>query len=173
MLTKLNPEDFDIIYQLMEASFPTNEYRTYAEERALLWNPLYSIYVIRPNDGEIKAFSAVWDLGDFAFVEHLAVNPQDRNSGLGAKMLAMLSIELSKPMCLEVELPDTELAARRIAFYERNGFHLNLYDYIQPSISVGREAIPLLIMTSGGPIDVDRFEAIRERLYRIVYTVKT
>ena len=52
-------------------------------------------------------------------------------------------------ICLEVELPETEMAARRIGFYERNGFYYNDYFYMQPPIAEGRNAIPLRLMTTG------------------------
>ena len=46
------------------------------------------------------------------------------------QQLQELMTQQSKRICLEVELPETELAIRRIRFYERNGLYLNSYDYI-------------------------------------------
>ena len=43
MIEKLKIQDFDTIYDLMEMSFPSDEYRTYDEQKALLNNPGYSI----------------------------------------------------------------------------------------------------------------------------------
>lgn len=37
-----------------------------------------------------------------------------------------------KPVLLEVEPPLGEMEQRRIGFYERLGFHLNPYAYVQP-----------------------------------------
>ena len=55
MLKKLKRQDFDKVFELLENSFPADEYRTYEEQKALLDNELYSIYALY--DGEkLKAF---------------------------------------------------------------------------------------------------------------------
>ena len=38
---------FDEIYEIMEQSFPEDERRTYEEQKGLLENPLYHIYVLQ------------------------------------------------------------------------------------------------------------------------------
>ena len=172
MITTLAREEFDTVYGIMEESFPSDEYRPYEEQLALLEHDAYRIYVLR-DDGQsrIQAFLAVWEFADFAFIEHLAVAPACRNGGLGAQLLQHLTGRLKHPVCLEVEPPETELAARRIGFYRRNGFYLNPYPYQQPAISRGKHAIPLQIMTSGAPVSEETFRQIRTKLYREVYRV--
>lgn len=103
------------------------------------------------------------------FIEHFAVNPLYRNNGLGGKILNDLLKKLKKQVCLEVELPTTVIARRRIGFYERNGFFLNLYPYEQPPLSQGKKALPLHVMTSGGFADEQRFRRIKSALYKKVY----
>ena len=169
MIEKLKIQDFDMIYDLMEKSFPSDEYRTYDEQKALLNNPAYSIYVLYNEYQVIKAFIAVWEFNKFAFIEHLAVSPEHRNGGIGAYILNELVGLLGKTVCLEVEPPETEMAKRRIGFYKRNNFFLNEYPYMQPPISQGKKAIPLFIMTSGGKVDEDIFEQIKGTLYKKVY----
>ena len=79
------------------------------------------------------------------------------------------TMDLSEMM--EVELPETEMAARRIGFYERNGFYYNDYFYMQPPIAEGRNAIPLRLMTTGGPLDEEEFSRMQGLLYKNVYGV--
>ncbi len=169
MIEKLKIQDFDRIYNLMEMSFPSDEYRTYDEQKALLNNPAYSIYVLYNEYQEIKAFIAVWEFNKFAFIEHFAVNPEHRNGGVGAYILNEMVEMLGITVCLEVEPPETEMTSRRIGFYKRNNFFLNEYPYMQPSISRGKNAIPLFIMTSGGKVDEEIFEQIKCTLYTKVY----
>lgn len=170
MIQQLNEDDFDNIYSLMQKSFPPDEYRTYKEQRELLDDPQYCIYVLEDSGTDkIKAFIAVWTFEDFAFIEHLAVNPLYRNGGIGAAMLQEVVDALACQVCLEVELPETEIAKRRIGFYERNGFVLNHYPYIQPPISKGRNPIPLFLMTSERGVEEERFEMIKSVLYKQVY----
>ena len=163
-----NKEEFDKVYAVMEESFPKDERRTYEEQRTLLDVPEYKIYALA--DGErIKAFIAIWEFEKAIFVEHLAVSSEYRNAKLGSKILQKLMSVSDKMICLEVELPDNELAKRRIGFYERNGFFLNDYDYIQPPMSEGRNEIPLMIMTRQRKISESEFEYIRSMLYKKVY----
>lgn len=170
MIQKLSRNDFDKVFKLMERSFPEDEYRTYEEQKALLDNAVYQIYIIPDSESDdIKAFIAVWEFESIAYIDHFVVNPVYRNGGIGSKMLSELANLLKKMICLEVELPDNELAARRINFYERNNFFLNEYPYMQPPISAGRESIPLLIMTSGKSVNSDEFDKIKTLLYTQVY----
>lgn len=172
MLEKLKQEEFENVYAIMERSFPEDERRTKEEQRALLDNPLYHLYILRDEVSlDVKAFVAVWKLDMVVFVEHLAVNPQFRNGGLGSLILKELMQIYDEKICLEVEPPIEEMAKRRIGFYERNGFFLNSYDYMQPPISEGRRSIPLLIMTSGSEVTEEEFGKIRDLLYSRVYQI--
>ena len=44
MIRKLELNEFDTIYELLKQCFPSDEYRTYDQQRALLDNPYYQIY---------------------------------------------------------------------------------------------------------------------------------
>lgn len=79
----------------------------------------------------------------------------------------------NKPVLLEVERVLGEMEQRRIGFYERLGFHLNPYDYVQPPLREGNEDLPLLIMTYPNPVDEEEFQLYREILYSEVYKVTT
>lgn len=168
MLELLDLKDFDEVYSLMEQSFPEMEFRPREEQRELFSDPAYRIYV-RREEKETAGFLAIWDFQDVLYIEHFAVAGRLRGGGIGASMLCELRALFDKPICLEVEPPENDMARRRICFYERNGFFLNPYPYIQPPISKGRASIPLLIMTSGGKISEDGFKQIKHLLYSRVY----
>lgn len=176
MLRVMERQEFDAVFSIMKESFPVDEYRPYEEQRALLDRAAYCVYLWEhtenPKDETIKAFISVWQFEDFAYIEHFAVNPIYRNQGYGAFILREIKKLLSCPICLEVELPETDMAKRRIVFYERNGFFLNEYDYIQPPMSKGKNPVPLLVMTSGGKVSAKRFDEIKKCLYREVYKKK-
>lgn len=172
MLQKLDINDFDRVYSLMEKSFPTDERRPYAKQKALLDDPLYSIYGIKSDSGDITAFITVWQFECFAYVEHFAVDPNCRGGGMGSAVLRELVSQLSCLVCLEVEFPGTDIAKRRIAFYERNGFVTNNYPYIQPPYSEEQSPLPLIIMTSGRTVSEEEFEEMKRILYKNVYKVK-
>ena len=134
----MNEREFDKIFALMEVSFPESERRTYAGQKELLANQHYRLITETDNNNQIFAFLAAWEFPLFRFVEHIAVDPIMRGSGLGGKMMTKYMKESIKPILLEVEHPDTELAQRRIGFYERLGFHLNPFEYVQLPFIRGR-----------------------------------
>ncbi len=173
MLTKMSKYEFEQVYRIMESSFPPDEHRPYEEQLKLLNNPNYQIYVAKKdeNSNEIQGFMAVWQFDDLSFIEHFAVDSKYRNTGLGSRMLQEIREHLTGRICLEVELPDDDIAKRRIEFYKRNGLYYNDYPYIQPAISKGRNPIPLRIMTSGGIVSQSEYQEIRDILYREVYEV--
>lgn len=172
MLKILEFSDFDQMYRLMEDSFPQDEYRPRDAQRALFADPAYRVYAHYDDVHTLLAFLAVWDLDDFAFLEHFAVKPECRNSGLGSWLLQELASLLKKPLCLEAELPENDLAKRRIAFYQRNNFCQNPYSYQQPALAPVQNPVPLCIMTHPAPITIEDFISIRDTLYQKVYKVK-
>lgn len=174
MLQKLTARDFESIYRLLEASFPTTERRTKEGQRHLFdTEPAYCVYGTKNEQTqEVEAMLAVWELDSILFLEHFAVAPSLRGQGCGSRLLAELSSLTHKTLCLEVEPPESEMTIRRIGFYQRNGFFLNEYPYIQPSMAEGEPPIPLMIMTFGHAVNRREFEQIKTALYRKVYHVE-
>lgn len=171
MLHKMRKDEFEKVYDIMRRSFPVDERRTIDEERQLLSNPIFDILVWKScGNDEVKGFISIYRINGYCYVEHFAISEEYRGEGIGKSVLDEL-IKSEEKICLEVEPPNTEIAKRRIEFYRRNGFYLNEYPYIQPPISKGTKAIPLLIMTTGGAIDEKEFLHIRKELYSKVYHI--
>lgn len=167
----IDKNNFDAVYSLLESSFPPDERRSYEEQKKLLDEKEYKIYA--KFDGKtLVGFLATWNFGTQAFIEHFAVSPEFRNNGEGSRMLAETIAILGVPVCLEVEKPEDELTTRRINFYKRNGFFLNLYPYVQPAYSSDKEPVPLLIMSTGSNLSEDEFKKVKSSLYRKVYKVE-
>lgn len=171
MLTPVKEQQFDPVSRLMEISFPPDERRPYKEQKELLKQPQYTVYTVQEDTHapDIKAFLAVWQFASFAFLEHFAVNPDCRCSGVGSAALKELIGLLPVPLCLEAEPPSDALSSRRIGFYQRNGFYVNEYYYVQPPISNGKNPLPLLLLTYGAPVTTEEFRMIRNTLYQTVY----
>ena len=172
MLKILDISDYDQMYHLMEASFPQDEYRPRAAQKALFDDPAYRVYAHYDDCHTLLAFLAIWDFCQFVFIEHFAVKPECRNGGLGSRLLQELATLLNKPLCLEAELPENDLAKRRIAFYQRGGFCQNPYPYEQPALAEGQNSVPLCILTRPYPITEKEFSALRDTLYQKVYKLK-
>ncbi len=160
---------FESVYTLMEQAFPPTEHRNRESQYALLQNPRYSYRILQTEAGEFLGFLAVWDFGEFRFAEHFAVNEASRGKGVGANALRQWMEEADTPVVLEVELPETEIAQRRIRFYQRIGFQLNSFPYVQPSMQPGQPSIPLQIMSWPEKISEGRFQPWKKLIYHEVY----
>ena len=84
-------------------------------------NPDAFVYSINHEDENI-GYCVIWELQGFYFLEHFEVFEEFRNQKLGEKILESLQEKFEK-LILETE-PDSlsEIAERRLRFYERNGF---------------------------------------------------
>ena len=158
-------ERFREIWPVMKESFPRDERRSFEGQRSRFRRPGYVMLGLE-EDGRFIGFIAGWDFGDFMYGEHLAVEASRRNEGLGDLLLKEFLARYPKVFFIEVEPPEDELTRRRIGFYERNGFALNDYEYIQPSLGKGREPVPLKIMTYPGKMTTEKLAEMEKRILR-------
>lgn len=168
----LTEEDFEAVWRIMEQSFPPEERRTKEGQRKLFGHPAYRLYgmlACPEKKEELGAFLAVWDFPEFLFLEHFAVDERLRGGGIGAGLLGELFDSCGKSVVLEVEPPEGEMTRRRIGFYERNGFSLNDYSYVQPSLAKGQPAIPLKLMSRPGTLSPQQFADVKRVLLKEVY----
>lgn len=114
--------------ELYESAFPEAE-RTDTER--FLWMIDHcqemSFYAITEDD-DFCDMAVVFELGICRYLLYLATLDIHRNKGLGALTLKLLREETNLPIIGEVEPPTDDITRRRIAFYERNGFHVELED---------------------------------------------
>ncbi|MBQ8868920.1 MAG: GNAT family N-acetyltransferase [Oscillospiraceae bacterium] len=166
---RISESDFEDFYSLMKTSFPKSERRTKAAFRKLCEDEaLYKIYALF-SENRLCAFLTVWEFESFTFGDHFAVSPALRGGGIGTKMLAELKAQCTLPFIIEVELPETEMAMRRIGFYERSGLKLCDFDYILPAMQKGCESIPMRIMAYPSALTETEFEPIKKEIYKTVY----
>ena len=164
---KINRGDFKNIYGEMESAFIKEERRTFDDAYAVLDNEKYTLYGIFCG-GERVGFISLWTLRNVVFIEHFAIRSEYRNKGYGGAALDALKKCFPK-MILEAEPPESEIASRRIAFYQRAGFVLIDGPYMQPSYH-GGEGVRLVIMSY--PSSLDDFDETVKELYSTVYNVK-
>ncbi len=161
-------EGFDAVWDIYESSFPSDEIRTLDLQKDLFKNDKYSFFAVF-KDGVLVGLITEWDFDDFLFVEHLAVREDLRGKGIGTELLKIYLSGKNKRVVLESDRPCDSISIRRIRFYERVGFKLNLFDYIQPSYGEGKNPVPMFLMTFPDEISESDFFYIRDKLHRIVY----
>lgn len=167
----VSEKDFKAADALLRCSLPDNELRSFERQKALLKNPAYHLYILKNNDDTVISVLAAWDFPQIIYGEHFAVDKGLRNGGIGGKIFNAFLTSLEKPLVIEVELPDHDLAARRIKFYERHGLHLNRYNYLQPPMQPQHAPLPLYLMTYPTPLTPTQFEQVKDLLYQHVYGI--
>lgn len=99
-------------------------------------------------DNQFAGFATYWQFDNFLYVEHLAIREELRGNGLGQILVQHLKDKAEpQPLLLEAEPATTELAIRRLAFYERQGIVPLSYNYLQPPYRQSDKPFPLLLLT--------------------------
>ncbi len=155
-----------------EASFPPDERRLFRHLLQLLDCP--DMYLCGLVDGDdLVGFIVYWHWPDMLFVEHIAVDPDRRGRQYGQQAISQL-LRLENPYhVLEVEPPQDSTSQRRVHFYERLGFSVAPFSYLQPPYQAGNPAIPMHLMSIPAIPDQETFstlgQLIRERVYERFY----
>ncbi|MDL2315168.1 GNAT family N-acetyltransferase, partial [Bacteroidales bacterium OttesenSCG-928-C19] len=131
----------------------------------------YRMSVILDEDENPVGILFFWEFAKFIYIEHLAFSHNQRGKGWGSRVLKEFMNLNKLPVVLEIELPETTDAQRRLVFYERLGFVRNNYRYIQPPYSDGKPSIEMLVMSTNS-LTEDHFEEVRKTLHRDVYKAK-
>ena len=171
-ITTSDVQHYKFMEELLVESFPPEEYRELEHLREYtdrIGN--FHNNIIFDDDLPI-GFITYWDFDGFYYVEHFAVDPAQRNGGHGKNVLNYLCELLQHPIVLEVEMPEEEMAQRRINFYKRQGFVLWEKPYLQPPYRPGDDYLPMLLMAHGN-LECERdFETVKNSIYREVYNVQ-
>lgn len=168
--TVQNLEDLEIIRDLYFTAFPSEERRSeedFSRQPNLPGCQVDLVY----HDEVYAGFCIWWQLEGFAFLEHLAVNPEMRGEKTGQKTLNKLREVVQGPLLLEIEPPLEGDALRRLHFYLRNGFYLLDKPYRQPSYH-GGESLEMKLMSSHENLPYDLLDLwidlVKKRVYNVI-----
>lgn len=167
----INSEELIEAWKIYDGSFPADEKRDFELHKECMKNREFSFNAVFC-DEKICGFIALWDFDDFVFIEHFAIKEELRNKGIGKEIVCKIKEKNEKMIILETLKPEDDISARRIAFYERNAFVINDFDYVQPSYGKGKESVPMKIMSYPEKIKSEKFEDIKKEIYSSVYGIK-
>lgn len=163
-------EHYPFFEQLMQTAFPLQErrnadlQRTYADN-----NPRFHNNILLDEEMPIGLLT-YWNFDSFLYIEHFAISENIRNKGYGQQAVTVLKDTWKGMMVLEVEEPTDELTRRRINFYERQGFILQVYPYKQPPYRESDEWFPMKLMTlREANLTLNDHEKIKRVIYQEVY----
>jgi len=161
-------KEFKEAWEIYEYSFPSDEKRDLRLQSKIMKEELYHFYSVF--EGRVlAAIIADWNLGDFLFIEYIAVRKDSRDKGIGTKMLNEYLRKNRQKIVLEAELPKDKIAKKRIKFFRRIGFKLNRFEYTQPPYSKDKNPVPMLLMTYPDEVNKTEFCSLRKKIYAQVY----
>lgn len=150
----LTNAQFEEVWDLLVNTFKSHEYSNKQHYlHKLHYDPRFQVFKYKNSDNQMIAFFSIWDLGEFVFVEHLAVNPKCRGKGIGTRIMKSFLESIHKQVVLEVEDPESvpeiekKNAIRRISFYNRLGFYTNSERIVPPGKQ--KEETVYLLSTKG------------------------
>lgn len=161
-------ENKEKIYNSYCSSFPEDERRNEKDFWDLFNNPNAEILSIF-NEENFIGYLIIWKFPLFIFIEHFEVFEEFRGQKLGSKILKAL-YKKHQNIILETE-PATlsQIAERRVEFYQRNGYSILKKDYIQPKYSEEKNDLELWLM---GTFTPENLEQSISEIYKIVYQVR-
>ena len=166
-ITSADDSRLNRLIPLYEESFPESERRKIGQLKRMIENHAPMYFNAIECDGELSGMFVYWDMGDFYYLEHLAVFPEMRNKKIGQQVLDYVAEHLKGVRLLEVEPPEDEMTTRRVNYYRRNGYEVLDKTYVQPSYHALEDACPLWIMGSeDSPRLAEQVERIKEEVYR-------
>ena len=160
----------EIARQIYETSFPEDERRNFDLLKALDGKSDFDFFVITDKQANAIGIISLWSFKEFIYIEHFAIQQNERGKGIGSSVLSYLANKYSKSVLLEVELPENDLAKRRIAFYQRHGFAIQPYDYTQPAYDKTKQSLPMIVMIKADfEITKRFFDSAIATIYKEVY----
>ena len=167
---KTKQEEEAVAKHIYESSFPEDERRDFSQMKLFSEKAPFVFNLIKAAEEQVIGMISLWNFDSFAYIEHFAVSETVRGMGTGSEVLQLLKSKTQKPIILEVELPHTPQARRRIEFYRRHDFEILPYKYIQPPYDKTKQSLEMHIMASRNTqTDKATFDSIVQTLYTAVY----
>jgi ribosomal protein S18 acetylase RimI-like enzyme len=154
---------------IYENAFPIEEKRPIERHIKLMKeNPLFRFYAAMKGE-KVIGMIVLWELNDFTYLDYLAVSQDYRNKGYGKLMIRQLQQLYDSLIVLEVEMPDNDLAKRRIKFYTQLGFNLLDFPYFMPKYNNPKEPFPMLLMSFPNIINNSMCEYVMSQIHLNAY----
>ncbi len=168
----IREHEFEHAYKIMEEAFPASKRRPYQKMYDLFKKEAFRFFCIK-EDQQVLGVIMCWECQSCVFVENFAVSKLARGKGIGSEILTKVKQYYNDAIIvLEVETPHDEMSERRIGFYNRNGFILNVYGYLQPKINETINEIPLLIMSYPKRLTKQQYDIMKTEIFHDVYEVE-
>ncbi len=141
---------------LYESAFPLHEKRNFAAKIRAFNHTNYQLQAWF--DGELfVGMIGMWDFGDYSYIEHLAVNDRLRGQGYGKRMLSQFLQQFPQTI-LEIDPLTTEIAHKRLHFYQSLGFQVNHFPHSHPTYHGHFADHQLIVLSYPRQIDQQQYQ---------------
>lgn len=168
-LTRIEKKDnplYKSVDELYESAFPYHEKRDERAKQAALDNDSYYLTAWHHNNIFV-GFIGYWQFKNYVYIEHLAIDPNLRSQGYGKKVLECFLAQ--NPLTiLEIDPLTTEIANRRLRFYQGLGFVENSYSHAHPSYHSEISDHELVVLSSKKVISNDQYVTFLNDLKNVV-----
>lgn len=163
---KMDNPLYKSVDELYESAFPYHEKRDERAKQAALDNQKYHLNAWH-HDNVFVGFIGYWKFKDYVYIEHLAINPSLRSQGYGKKVLECFMSQHPQTI-LEIDPLTTEIANRRLRFYQSLGFVENSYSHTHPSYHSEINDHELVVLSSKKIITNSQYVTFLNDLQNVV-----
>lgn len=165
-LTTIDSPLFRQVDALYTQAFPYHEQRDAAAKQRALGNAHYALEAWF-NGETFVGLSGVWTFDGYSYIEHLAVDGSLRAQGYGKRLLGQL-LARHPLMILEIDPLTSEIAHKRLRFYQAIGFVANAYPHRHPTYHPGIEDHQLIVLSCPQAIDAALYQRFNRDLRTVV-----
>ncbi|MCD7894731.1 MAG: GNAT family N-acetyltransferase [Erysipelotrichaceae bacterium] len=161
--------DIKETYKFLQKAFDPSELREYAWMKAIYDQNKFKIYGYVDNN-QLLGIITLWEFNDYDYIEHFAVDENYRGQGIGSQIIEDIKQLCDKPIVLEVEEIVDDMTKNRVHFYEKHGFQLSSYLFIQPPLRENVKDVPLIYMSYPRLFNNEMYDKIFDELKNKVYS---
>jgi GNAT superfamily N-acetyltransferase len=165
-LTHAEGERFSLVDSLYARAFPWHEQREAAAKQQALMHSNYALEAWFDGDTFV-GLSGCWTFGDDSYIEHLAIDDPLRAQGYGQRLLGQL-LQRNARTLLEIDPLTTEIAHKRLRFYQSMGFVANDFAHAHPSYHEGIADHELIVLSYPNVLDEKEYQRFSENLRKVV-----
>ncbi len=160
-LTHASGAHFSLVDNLYARAFPWHEQRDADAKRRALAHENYALDAWFDGDMFV-GLSGCWTLDDYSYVEHLAIDDRLRAQGYGKRLLGQIMQRNTRTL-LEIDPLTTDIAQKRLRFYQSMGFVANDFSHTHPTYHADIPDHELIVLSYPQALD----ERGYQRLVRI------
>ena len=157
---------FAMLDALYARAFPWHEQRESEAKRQALSHPRYALEAWF-DEGVFVGLSGCWQFAGYGYIEHLAIDDTLRSRGYGKQLLAQILTRVPLTI-LEIDPLTSEVAHKRLRFYETMGFCANPWAHRHPTYHQGIADHELIVLSYPQPINEAQYQRFVQDLRLVV-----